>query len=513
MTLGAPIAGLRLPGRTFWLGLLVAAPWLNPFASGPSPAAVQWLVSAGCAAAFYVWITAQQSRLPRQTNEVISAIALGWLLAAVVSSFFGLAQYMGWAGEFGVWINASAAGEAYANLRQRNHLATLTNMGLLAVVWAVRTHRCGNVAWWLAAVLCTANAATASRTGMTQLAAVVGLVVLASGGQRKRVIQLCVWGLAIYLLASAVLPLISNAFRGEAGQSVLVRLSQDLGCSSRKILWSNVLELIAEKPWTGWGWGELDYAHYAHLYRGERFCAILDNAHNLPMHMAVELGVPFAVLVSAATVWAMVRARPWRETDPARQLAWGVVAMIALHSLVEYPLWYGPFLGALGLCIFVLWPDRFSPVAPAQRKSGIVQALHKFVAIVIIAVVGYSAFDYHRISQLYLMPEERSERYRNDTLRKASSTWIFQHQVEFAELTLSLLERENAASQNTLALRLLHYSPEPQVIEKVIGSALLLGLEEQARWHLARYRVAFPNDHAAWLKGSADMPTSTDLTR
>lgn len=447
------------------------------------------------------------------SNEVGGAIAHGWLLAATTSSWLGLVQYMGWAGEFGAWINASAAGEAYANLRQRNQLATLTNMGLLAVVWAVRTHRCGNVAWWLVAVLCTANAATASRTGMTQLAAVVGLVVLASGEQRKRVIQLCVWGLAIYLLASAVLPLISTAVRGEAGQSVLVRLSQDLGCSSRKILWSNVLELIAERPWAGWGWGELDYAHYAHLYRGERFCAILDNAHNLPLHMAVELGIPFAVLVSVATAWAVVRARPWRETDPARQLAWGVVAMIALHSLVEYPLWYGPFLLALGLCILVLRPDAFSSLEPAQRKSGLVRALHKFFAILIIATVVYSAWDYHRISQLYLVPEERSERYRNDTLKMASSTWIFRHQVEFAELTLSPLERENAASQNTLALRLLHYSPEPRVIEKVIESALLLGLEEQARWHLARYRVAFPNDHAAWLKGNAETPTSTDLVR
>ena len=48
----------------------------------------------------------------------------------------------------------------------------------------------------------------------------------------------------------------------------------------------------ASSPWLGWGWGELDYAHYATLYDGPRFCDILDNAHNLPLHLAVELGIP-----------------------------------------------------------------------------------------------------------------------------------------------------------------------------------------------------------------------------
>lgn len=33
------------------------------------------------------------------------------------------------------------------------------------------------------------------------------------------------------------------------------------------------------------------------LFPGERFCVLLDNAHNLPLHLAVELGVPVAALL------------------------------------------------------------------------------------------------------------------------------------------------------------------------------------------------------------------------
>ena len=47
------------------------------------------------------------------------------------------------------------------------------------------------------------------------------------------------------------------------------------------------------------------------------------------------------LLAGAVLVW---RARPWREAQPARQLAWGVLALIGLHSLLEYPLWYSYFL-------------------------------------------------------------------------------------------------------------------------------------------------------------------------
>jgi len=104
----------------------------------------------------------------------------------------------------------------------------------------------------------------------------------------------------------------------------------------------------------GWGWGELDYAHFITLYPGARFCEILDNAHNLPLHLAVELGMPLTLAFFGAVVWWVMRARPWAETDASRQLAWVVLLLIGVHSLLEYPLWYGPFQLAVVLCLLML---------------------------------------------------------------------------------------------------------------------------------------------------------------
>ena len=119
--------------------------------------------------------------------------------------------------------------------------------------------------------------------------------------------------------------------------------------------------LILQKPWTGWGWGELDYAHYITLFPGARFCVLLDNAHNLPLHLAVELGLPFALLVcGVASLWVW-RARPWAETDPVRQLAWGILAVVGLHSMLEFPLWYGPFQIVTLWALALLWRGRGRP--------------------------------------------------------------------------------------------------------------------------------------------------------
>ena len=51
------------------------------------------------------------------------------------------------------------------------------------------------------------------------------------------------------------------------------------------------------------------------LYPSARFCDILDNAHNLPLHLAVELGLPAALLLCGTALWLTLQRKPWREAD------------------------------------------------------------------------------------------------------------------------------------------------------------------------------------------------------
>ena len=477
------------------LGACIVLPWLNPFASGPSPAVVPWLVTLACAGALLV--LSQGGRLAAGT------VALAWLVAALASSAMGLLQYLG-LNPLAPFVNATGVGEAFANLRQRNQFASLTSIGLAALLWCSAQPRQAS-GWradlplWLGgALLALGNAASSSRTGAVQLLLLAGMHWAWPGGpDRTRRALLLVAALA-YGLGLLALPRLAGLDAWHSG--LLLRLSEgDALCSSRVTLWSNVLQLIRLEPWTGWGWGNLDFAHYISLFSGARFCDILDNAHNLPLQIAVELGVPAALLLCGAAITLAWRSRPWAEADPARQLAWAVLAVIALHSLLEYPLWYGPFQMALWLSLWILWSTV--PGAAAPRAGRLAGPARLAFAGMLLAFVGYASWDYRRISQIYLLAPQRLAAYREDTMDKIRGSWLFQSQVAFAELTITPLAPANAAYLHALATELLHFSPEARVIEKLIESALLLGLDQEARFHMLRYQAAFPQDYARWAAG------------
>ncbi|MCX7239458.1 MAG: Wzy polymerase domain-containing protein [Burkholderiales bacterium] len=534
--------------------LLLCLPWLNPLTNGPSYSVVQWLgVGLGACLCWVIWSLDRTS-----PDERTRAIAAAWLAAATASAVIGLLQYLGLAEQFGGLINATALGEAYANLRQRNQFATLTSIGLLALLWQVQqwqgrpasSAQATAGAMWAVGVaallLAVGNAASGSRTGLLQWLLVVALTALWSARGQRQAVAVGVGALLAYLLAALALPLILQAATGAHSGGLLARFQEEADCGSRRILWSNVLHLIAQKPWAGWGWGNLDYAHFVTLYPGDRFCEIVDNAHNLPLHLAVELGVPLALALCAAGAWLVWRARPWREFDPTRQIAWGVLAMLLLHSMVEYPLWYGPFQLAAALSVWLLWrtladhkpqsrhcEERSDAAVHAARSHGLLHFVRNdgklarddgklarddegvrprndprrvvfpvVAATALIALLSYVTWDYWRVSQLYLAPQARASVYRDNTLDKVRGSWFFQDQVRFAELTTTALTRANAEHIFTLAQQMLYFSPEPRVIEKLIESAVMLGRDDEALFYLQRYKAAFPQAHARWANPS-----------
>ncbi|SFV01821.1 O-antigen ligase [Polaromonas sp. YR568] len=492
--------------------LLLALPWLNPLASGPSPGVVPWLVAVAASAALVLSISLRT--IPGQATSDVSfarrwavPAAWAWLIAGLISSLIGLLQYFGATAALGAWVSQTTApGEAFANLRQRNQFASLTNIAMAALLWVASRRSDAGLRQWLmlvgAGLLAAGNAASSSRAGLLELIVLCALTVIWGVWRKPQVLRILISAVLAYALSVVALPWLLGF--DPAAHGMLARLrGGELACASRLTLWSNVLNLIGQKPWLGWGWGELDYAHYYTLYAGPRFCEILDNAHNLPLHLAVELGIPIALVLCSLGVWWTVRRRPWRETDAARQMAWSVLAVILLHSLLEYPLWYGPFQVAFGLCVALLWripgasgdAQKQAAARPAASPFPVVRAL---AMMAILAGCAYAAWDYHRVSQIYKGPEERDVAYRDGTLAKIRDSRLFGNQVRFAELSLTPLTRDNAQWTFDTATALLHYSPEPSVIEKVIESAVMLGLDDEALAHLARYRAAFPKEYARW---------------
>lgn len=449
--------------------------------------------------------------------------AVGLLLASLLASAIGLLQYFGVAQAVGDWLHPSQPGVAMGQLRQRNQQASLLSLGLWALWWVVAQsvrglgdrgegERQSPMPWvalglglllaWALALLAVGNAATASRTGLAQWLVLCVLLFLWRSTWGLLPLGLALAGLLLYGWAAWLLPEMLLQWTGFQAESLWGRFGEAPGCTSRSVLWANVWHLVLQKPWTGWGWGELDYAHYITLFPGTRFCVLLDNAHNLPLHLAVELGLPVALLACGLVALWVWRARPWAETDPVRQFAWGILAVVGLHSMLEFPLWYGPFQLVTLWALALLWRGSgvdFAVRAVLRVPLG-VWALVGVSGLVLWAALGWQ---YHRVSQIYTPVAQRMPSMRDNPLAQLHGSWVFKDAIGFAELTTMPVNRETAPRVHALALSMLHYSPEPRVIERLIESATLLGLDDEAAFHLQRYRAAYPKDHARWAERQA----------
>ncbi len=477
------------------LTICVVAPWINPVTFGPTPGLYPIVFSWLCIASF---VCIAQTTAPEPAD-----ISNGWMIAGAISGGIGLVQFFGHSAEFGSFVSQVRAGEAFANLRQRNQFASLCNIALAAAIlgWSSQGSRTDKGVRATVIVLAIAGGiASASRTGLLQTVMLGTLLFVWSrgdfGSKAKRILPLVgVYLLGLFLLVFA---------HGEIGANfesigILSRLTDTSDpCHSRLTLWSNVLHLISLRPLTGWGWGELGYAHYSTLYDGPRFCEILDNAHNLPLHLAVELGLPVAIAVCAVIGWLIWRMNPWAERDPSRQLAWAVLMVIGIHSMLEYPLWYGPFQMAVLLCVYMLWPEP-SPGDDESVAAVYAKPASYLISFCVIAGCLYAAWDYRRVSQLYLPGDARVAAYRENTLEKVSGSRLFRNQVEFAELMTTPLNPATAPRIYILSRRMLHFSAEPSVIEKAIESSRALGFFDEADFHMDRYRAAFPDAYQRWL--------------
>jgi O-antigen ligase len=547
--------------RNVILVLCISMPWLNPFASSPSTAVIPLLVSwmlAACAllavvelplvktrwtltervvsSVLLVWLVASLLWVPQVVDRALTAglvaslmcvwlmvgvgrraavdkallrwLVVGLLAAAVISAMLGMLQYLGLARELSPWVNQPLKGDAFANLRQRNQFASLTSLGLVALLgWVAAQSKIKNISrggWTLAVVLLNLLAAgvacSVSRTGAMQWV-LVGVLMTAWGwrsakhdaGFGKGLVWLSIAAPVLVAVWSVVMPWLALQTTGEWGASMILRVTgqaQDYAaCGGRRVLWSNVLALIAQHPWLGWGWGETDYAHFMTAYNSLRFCDMLDNAHDFPLHLALEFGVPFALAVMAVVGMWVLRRTPWREQQPWRVMAWCLLLVLSLHSLLEYPLWYGPFQMTLGLAIGFLWTPEQPDVAALSQQEGEVQAHARVEAqkgpmlVAAILFIGclYAAWDFNRVGQIYRQAAYRDAAYRDNPLHHAKQSWLFKNQADFAELTTLTVTPENATEAYRQGMNLMHYSPEGRVVQRVIESAKYLNRDEEIK--------------------------------
>jgi O-antigen ligase len=279
------------------------------------------------------------------------AFAWGWVIAGIASAVIAAIQVFVPAWADGDWIaKPPLPGRATGNLRQPNQMGGLVLWSLIALAALLACGRLRRAAAWAIAVLLV----FAIELSGSRMAA-GGLLVLAAWGLFDRRLPRAARVLLVAL--PGVYALEFGAMQWVAAQSghalgAGARLAAEGlaagSANSRLNIWRNALQMIAQQPWLGVGFGNFNFAWTLTPFAG-RPTAFFDHTHSLPLQLAVELGVPMALLVLLLFGHALVTA--WRrsrshagERGTSAMAAWMMVATILLYSLVEYPLWMPHFL-------------------------------------------------------------------------------------------------------------------------------------------------------------------------
>ena len=494
-------------GVSFYLpAFLLFSLWLWPFAYGPLPATWPDL---------FAWTIGLCLCLLLRTapQNMALVVASGCLCAAIASSLLGIVQYFGMGDALWPFLVRAELGTAYANLRQVNHLATLLAVGFWALLWLMPRWEFSKIAVYICGlILAVAMAATSSRTGALQFLFVGWLTINWRKPGEPKTIYFAAFVVLAYFVASAMLPRLLELVTGYEARVLFDRMWMNQGCSSRAVLWGNVLHLISLKPLTGWGWGELAYAHYITLYDGLRFCAKLGNAHNLVLHTAAILGIPVAAGLAALLSGGIYLLKPWRETHLDGRLAWGILGLLLIHSMLEYPLWFGNFQVLGLLCLAILWLQyQVQSTKPKNFLKSNTRNVRAAAAVMMLAM-AWTGWDYLRVSQLYLPAKDRLAMFEVDTLNKVRNTALFSTEVLFAQVNNTTPDSVNAKAVLSGALIAIHGYPEPRVVKKLIAAALLSGNKELAEYHALRFKSAWPQEYADFLNYTAAVGNSVNPT-
>ncbi|MDO8464461.1 MAG: Wzy polymerase domain-containing protein [Gallionella sp.] len=298
-------------------------------------------------------------------EKVAIVLAIFLLIGAELSALAGVVQYYHWNTPLNPLIVMKASGSGvFGNLAQPNHFANYIALGLvsLGLLYRQQWIKAGYVAV-LAVPLLFVMTLSGSRSPWLYLLLMIGL---AWWGARRDARQrpLLRYSLLIMLGFGLMhlivkLPFMAGAAGGVDSMQRLFGGADSGGI--RLYLWHESWLMFTQSPWMGVGFGQFAWHHFQLLpvLQPSYISGLYNNAHNLVFQIAAEAGLAgLLVLFASLGVWL----HGMRRATPGAAHWWGyaVLGVLAIHSLLEFPLWYTYFMAVAAILLGALDETHYS---------------------------------------------------------------------------------------------------------------------------------------------------------
>jgi O-antigen ligase len=307
-------------------------------------------------------------------EKLAVVLAFSLLIGAELNALVGVIQHYQWHTPLDAVVVMQISSSIYGNLAQPNHFANYIALGLisLGLLFQQRKLKSGYVVL-LTIPLLFSMTLSGSRSSWLYLLLMVTLAVWLARrdtGLRPllRYSLLLVGGFALMHLIVQI-PFMAA---GNGGTNTVQRLlayngGGDTSGSIRLYLWHEAWLMFMQSPWLGVGFGQFAWHHFELLpmLRATNISGLYNNAHNLIFQLGAEAGLPgLLALLIPLGIWFhgayKSYAQPAISVENAHGKAtlnaaywWGysMLGVLAIHSLLEYPLWYTYFIAVAAILL------------------------------------------------------------------------------------------------------------------------------------------------------------------
>jgi O-antigen ligase len=425
-----------------------------------------------------------------------TVLAVFLVLGAELNALAGLIQHYRWHTFLNSVVTVKTASAVYGNIAQPNHFANyialgLASLGLLHIRWSLRLWQTTLAVLPLLFVL----ALSGSRSAWLYLLFMVGMTYW---WQRRDKSYVPLLKYILLLLAGFVamhfvvqIPWLEGA----GGKVTTVERMFSASGGIRLYLWKEALLIFAHFPLLGAGFGQFAWQHFqlgAEL-QNLNIAGLYNNAHNLVMQLAAETG-----LAGLAIVFGMLGLWLWHALREHLTLYhwWGfsVLAVLGIHSLLEYPLWYGYFIGVAAVALGMMESKTYRLELRTLGRLSVAMMLVMGVLSLVQLYQGYKKLE----ATLVLRPLSNDDATYMSRLRD-SLNGVSQYPLlrPYAELFMTGMidvGPDNLTDKLAINERAMRFVPIAPVVYRQAWLLALDGRMPEARVQLHNALWSYPHD-------------------